>query len=241
MDEIVRRAVERAIATMEEKLGEQLTIDDMARSASFSKFHFSRLFNQATGVSPGRFLSALRLAEAKRLLLTTSITVTDISHRVGYNSVGTFSSRFSTTVGLSPAAYRKLGGTAPLSPGDTPGSAGTRCTILRGNVYAPPEGAPGPVFVGLFPSRITEGRPVRHVVLDAPGPYVLDNVPEGSWHLVAHCHGDTRYVGHQAPVTTRAEVAARLVDLRLRPIRMFDPPMLLALPAGRAVAAKVAV
>jgi transcriptional regulator GlxA family with amidase domain len=36
MDEIVQRAVERAIATMEEKLGEQLTIDNMARSASFS-------------------------------------------------------------------------------------------------------------------------------------------------------------------------------------------------------------
>jgi AraC-like DNA-binding protein len=239
MDEIVRRAVERAIVTMEEKLGEPLTIDDIARSASFSKFHFTRLFQQATGVSPGRFLSALRLAEAKRLLLSTSITVTDISHRVGYNSVGTFSSRFSTTVGISPAAYRREGcGSTPLSTSPDQ-HTGSRGTILRGTVHVPPGGVPGPVFVGLFPSRITEGRPARHVVLDAPGPYVLDDVPDGTWHLVAHCEDDTGHIAHHGPVTTRAEVTATLVDLRLRPVRMFDPPMLLALPARRPV--KVAV
>jgi AraC-like DNA-binding protein len=235
MDEIVRRAVECAIVTMKEKLGEPLTIDDIARSASFSKFHFSRLFQQATGVSPGRFLSALRLAEAKRLLLSTSITVTYISHRVGYNSVGTFSSRFSTTVGISPAAYRRLRGSAPLWPSGPDRSTGARGTILRGTVHAPPGGMSGPVFVGLFPSRITEGRPARHVVLDAPGPYLLDEVREGSWHLVAHCEDDSGHIAHHGPVTTRADVAATLIDLRLRPVRMFDPPRLLALPAGRPV------
>src|SRR5919198_4395024 len=111
MDEIVKRAVERAIETMQENLGERLTIDDMARSALFSKFHFSRVFQRVTGVSPGRFLSAMRLEEAKRLLVSTSYTVSDISHRVGYKSVGTFSTRFRSSVGVSPSTYRQLGGT----------------------------------------------------------------------------------------------------------------------------------
>jgi AraC family transcriptional regulator len=238
MDEIVRRAVERAIVTMEEKLGEPLTIDDIARSASFSKFHFSRLFQKATGVSPGRFLSALRLAEAKKLLLSTTITVTDISHRVGYNSVGTFSTRFTAIVGISPAAYRRRRGSGPVSASPDR-HTGSRGTILRGTVHAPPGGVRGAVFVGLFPSRITEGRPVRHVVLDAPGAYVLHDVPDGTWHLVAHCEDDTGHLAHHGPVTTRSEVTATLVDLRLRPVRMFDPPVLLALPARHWV--KVAV
>src|SRR3954468_23765148 len=118
IDEGLERAVIRVIDTMRQNLSEQLTVDDMARAARFSKFHFTRVFQRVTGVSPGRFLSAMRLEEAKRLLLSTTLTVADISHRVGYNSVGTFSSRFRNSVGVSPTTYRQLGGTAPRLPED---------------------------------------------------------------------------------------------------------------------------
>src|ERR687887_1129758 len=117
---------------MQQNLGERLTIDDMARSAMFSKFHFSRVFQRVTGVSPGRFLSAMRLEEAKRLLLTPSLTVADISHRVGYNSVGTFSSRFRHSVGVSPTTYRQLGGNPAELPADQSSEAETR-GVVRGN------------------------------------------------------------------------------------------------------------
>ena len=73
---------------MRDNIGEELTVDDMARAAMFSKFHFTRVFQRVTGVSPGRFLSAMRLQRAKDLLLTTSMNVADISVHVGYNSVG---------------------------------------------------------------------------------------------------------------------------------------------------------
>ncbi len=234
MDATVRRAVERAIGAMNEKLGEELTIDDIARAATFSKFHFTRVFQQATGVSPGRFLSALRLDEAKRLLLTTSITVADISHRVGYNSVGTFSTRFSGRVGLSPSAYRQQGGFQRRLAGET--LPGAKPAIVRGFVSAPPEISPGLVFIGLFPTRIPEGAPVRHTVIDVPGPYQLTDVPEGTWHLVAHCvtgpltRRGTGFTGHHGPITVEPGVTARLADLRMRPKRLFDPPVLLALP-----------
>ncbi len=248
MEEIVRRAVERAIETMTEKLGEQLTIDDMARSAMFSKFHFSRVFRQATGVSPGRFLSAMRLAEAKRLLLSTKFSVADISYRVGYNSVGTFSTRFSDRVGVSPIAYRQFRGLVPTGSGGASG-AGAPSTILRGHVHPSPTDQPGPVFVGLFPSRLPEGKPVRYTVLDTPGPYVLSAVPEGRWHLIALCStptgtgtdwDDPGFIGHEGPLSFPAGTTTRLVDLRLRVLRPFDPPVLIAVrnraPAMAAVA-----
>ena len=72
-----------------------------------SPFHFSRMFAKATGVTPGRYLTAVRLFEAKRLLLTTSLTVSDIVCSVGYSSVGTFTSRFTRAVGMTPTQYRE--------------------------------------------------------------------------------------------------------------------------------------
>src|SRR2546426_2729308 len=80
----IEKAITKVIQTMRENLGEEITIDDMAQAAVYSKFHFSREFQRLTGVSPKRFLSAIRLQEAKRLLTSTSLTVTEISHRVGY-------------------------------------------------------------------------------------------------------------------------------------------------------------
>ncbi|WP_342741561.1 helix-turn-helix transcriptional regulator [Actinokineospora terrae] len=107
MDELAVRAVERAIEDMRGRLAQSLTVEDMARVALFSKFHFSRVFHRHTGVSPARFLSTLRFAEAKRLLATTTLNVADISARVGYRSPGTFSARFKTCVGASPTQYRE--------------------------------------------------------------------------------------------------------------------------------------
>lgn len=246
MDDTILKAVERAIETMRNNLGDRLTIDDLARAAMFSKFHFSRIFQRVTGVSPGRFLSAMRLEEAKRLLLTTSASVADIGHRVGYNSVGTFSSRFHGSVGVSPITYRQLGGVATRIPVDHRHADAPGATTVRGHVYGPGPRMDrlGGVFVGIFPSRVPEGAPARYTVLAAPGPYTLTDVPAGTWYLTAHAvasdedEADTRigdralvrFVGCHGPFTTRADTVARLADIQLRPIGRIDPPLLLALP-----------
>lgn len=234
MDDIIK-AVERAIETMHNNLGDKLTIDDLARSAMFSKFHFSRVFQRVTGVSPGRFLSAMRLEEAKRLLLSTSITVADIGHQVGYNSVGTFSSRFRSSVGVSPITYRQLGGIATRIPEDHRHGADAGSTMVRGHVHGPAETL-GRVFVGVFPNRVPEGAPARYAVLDQAGPYQLPGVPAGTWYLTAHAtrsgedEPTSRYVGCYGPFTTQADTTARLADVKLRPEGRMDPPLLLALP-----------
>jgi AraC family transcriptional regulator len=243
MDESIRHAVMRAIVAMQENLGEHLTIDDLARSAMFSKFHFTRIFQRATGLSPGRFLAALRLAEAKRLLVTTPISVADISHQVGYNSVGTFSARFSGSVGVSPTGYRRLRGRPRRVPerpeGAEPG------TTVRGQLNCPPGTDFGPVFVGLFPARILEGTPARHVILPAPGPYVLHDVPAGRWHVIVHTigsgpheQGPRAHTGISGLLTAGPGITAGIGDVRLHPRHRFDPPRLLALPDLRPVPAR---
>ncbi len=240
MDESVRHAVMRAIVAMQENLGEHLTIDDLARSAMFSKFHFTRIFQRATGLSPGRFLAALRLAEAKRLLVTTPVSVADISHQVGYNSVGTFSARFSGSVGVSPTRYRRLGGQPqhiPERPDESrPG------TTVRGQLNCPPGTEFGPVFVGLFPARILEGTPARYLILPAPGPYVLPGVPSGRWHVIVHTFGTgphdrtpRAHTGIGGPLNAGPGITASIGDVRLHPRHRFDPPRLLALPDLRPV------
>ncbi len=238
MDEIIEKSVERVIRAMHENLGEPITIDDMARTAMFSKFHFSRIFQRVTGISPGRFLSALRLQEAKRLLLTTSMTVADISHLVGYNSIGTFSSRFRGSVGVSPTEYRQQRGyvspLATLPSPDAPVVAGP--SAVHGQVWRPQSCEPGQVLVGLFPDRIAQGTPARHATRVGAGPFVLPDVPDGTWYVLAYSaeagyaepDPDQTYVAAFGPVEVRHGGRAPNVDLWLRPRRIFDPPALLA-------------
>lgn len=242
-------AVGRVIETMRKNIGEPLTVDDMARTVMFSKFHFSRFFQRITGVSPGRFLSAMRLQEAKELLVSTSLSVTEISHRVGYTSVGTFSSRFTTTVGVSPTVYRQLGGFTP------PAARVARSTTIAGEVRsaAVPAERLGLIFVGLFADPVPRGQPVRCTVLHRPGPYVLDSVPHGTWFLLAHSVAagleevvrgpmaghQSLHVGSYGPVKVGPDTDAVRADVQLRPLPAPDPRLLRALLDIRSVALTV--
>src|SRR5438094_5068718 len=101
------QAVEHAIQTMHTHLHEALTLEDLAAVAYLSPSHFHRVFCRLIGIAPGEFLSALRFQAARRLLLTTSLSVTDICFEVGYTSIGSFTSRFTHLVGLSPRLLRQ--------------------------------------------------------------------------------------------------------------------------------------
>jgi AraC family transcriptional regulator len=102
------RDVIRAVEVMCDRLGEPLAVDDLADTALLSRFHFTRVFSKVTGVSPARFLAAVRMQEAKRLLLKTDRSVTEICFDVGYNSLGTFTRIFADFVGFSPERFRQL-------------------------------------------------------------------------------------------------------------------------------------
>ncbi|MEO5878457.1 MAG: helix-turn-helix transcriptional regulator [Streptosporangiaceae bacterium] len=227
------------IEAMHANLGEQFTITDMARIAMFSKFHFSRVFQNATGLSPGRFLSALRLETAKQLLLSTSLSVADISIQVGYASVGTFSARFKSSVGVAPSTFRATGGFAARLAAQPGRRQGTGSTSVHGHVTSADPADQDLVFVGLFSDVIVEGAPIRYALLPRGGPFVLEHVPLGRWHVLAYSVGrrhpldgyQDRMVGARGPIMIRPETGRVRADIRLRRAGPLDPPVLLA-PLG---------
>lgn len=101
-------AVVRAIERMRGELASPLSLSDLATTGLFSPFHFHRMFRMATTMTPARFLAALRMAQARRLLLHSGLTVAAIGSRVGYTSIGTFTTQFTRLVGESPLRFREL-------------------------------------------------------------------------------------------------------------------------------------
>lgn len=117
LDPIRESAITRAVEQMRRRLADPLHLTDLARVAAFSPFHFHRLFREYTEMTPARFLAALRMAEARRRLLHSQITVTAISAQVGYTSAGTFTTQFTRLVGTSPANFRRLARAVQREPG----------------------------------------------------------------------------------------------------------------------------
>ena len=85
---------------------EPLGVDDLARAAGLSRAHFSREFRRAFGESPHAYLLTRRLERAAVLLRTTDHSVANICFAVGLQSVGSFTTSFTRTYGVSPTAYR---------------------------------------------------------------------------------------------------------------------------------------
>lgn len=251
MDSTFEQTMRRVISAMYERVGDELTVDDLARTARYSKFHFSRLFRQVTGVSPGRFLSALRFQEAKRLLAATSLSVAEISNQVGYSSLGTFSTRFKRFVGVSPTEYRRNQADWPTALAATGRSVRATATLTGQVRPSAVVGECGQTLVALFPDPLPHGPPVKYALLPEPGRYTLTDVPEGTWYLLAHgvyrdgeaepdpprsyVDGESlaASLGRIGPIRVRGGTAITLPELSLRPMGAVDLPVLCAPFAAR--------
>ena len=96
----------RARDLIDRRYFEPLGVDDLAGAAGLSRAHFSREFRRAFGESPYGYLLTRRLERAAALLRTTDRSVLDICLSVGLQSLGSFTSSFTRTYGMSPTAYR---------------------------------------------------------------------------------------------------------------------------------------
>ncbi|MEV4312873.1 helix-turn-helix transcriptional regulator [Actinocrispum sp. NPDC049592] len=85
---------------------ENLTVADLAKAAGLSRAHFSQEFRRAFGESPHAYLLTRRLERAAALLRTTDRSVADICIAVGLQSIGSFTTSFTRTFGMSPTTYR---------------------------------------------------------------------------------------------------------------------------------------
>ncbi len=242
------QAVERAIQAMHAHLREPLLLEDLASIAYLSPFHFVRVFHRLIGIPPGNFLSALRFQAARRLLLTTSLSVTDICFEVGYTSTGSFTSRFTHLVGLPPRLLRQRAHefeplpterieSYPMTSFDIPIK-----NALVGHISAPVT-FQGTIYIGLFTSPIPQGAPVRCTKLRSPGAYLLHDIDDGIYHLRAAAFpistdlqssllpGEKMLFGNNmSPLVIRHGHVTGNPNLVLHPPRLTDPPLVMGLP-----------
>lgn len=249
-------AIEAVIAQMRGALSRPLLLPDLADMARLSPFHFLRVFRNVTGLTPRDFLAAVRMEAAKRLLLTTRLSVTDICFEVGYSSVGTFITRFSRLVGVAPGTFRRLGERMveahihPLREGSRAGNGewgrvpAPAGGCVAGRIVGPPGTPSGIIFAAAFPQAAPHGEPAACTVLPGgPGPYRIRPLPDGRFHILACLlpwsdqptayllPGDNVWVGgSRAAVPVTPAGAGNGVDIVLRPIRPTDPPILASSP-----------
>ena len=103
----VASLVESVRLYLQENYGSPVDFSALAESLGFSAPYLSKLFHEQTGSSPSKYLTDLRMRQAKKLLLDTSLTVREIAARVGYPDPFHFSRSFKNTVGTSPAQFRE--------------------------------------------------------------------------------------------------------------------------------------
>jgi AraC family transcriptional regulator len=98
--------VERAIAQMNASFSEPLGIDDLAKTARMSRFHFSRLFRDETGQAPYQYLLRVRLGKAQELLRGGHCSVTEAALASGFTDLSRFASMFKKHTGRRPSDFR---------------------------------------------------------------------------------------------------------------------------------------
>ncbi|WP_304454012.1 helix-turn-helix transcriptional regulator [Nocardiopsis sp. YSL2] len=251
----MEKSVRQAVEVIRSRYDEPLTLSQLAAEVFVSPYHFSRIFSRAVGMTPGRYLTAVRLFAAKRMLLTTDLTVSDIVCSVGYNSVGTFTSRFTRAVGMSPTQYRSpsvsrllvavspdfsrlpaLGEMIEARRGRR--DANARGGSITGALDLPDTAGPTDVMVGVFREAAPQGAPVAFEAFSACGrtEFTVSGVPHGSHHVIAVAR-PRGAEGAAAPVLTASTLrhvriapgVNTFVSLPLGPAEQASPPLAVTL------------
>lgn len=99
-------AMRRVRDRIDREFAQPLDVESLARGVHLSAGHLSREFRRVYGESPYAYLMTRRIERAMTLLRRGDLSVTAICFEVGFSSLGTFSTRFTELVGVSPSAYR---------------------------------------------------------------------------------------------------------------------------------------
>lgn len=100
----------RAVAAIHAEPGREWTVEALARVALASRSGFAARFTAATGQPPGRYLSAVRIEQAQRMLARRDVSVAAVAHRLGYGSDTAFGRAFRRHTGVTPSAWQRQRG-----------------------------------------------------------------------------------------------------------------------------------
>jgi AraC family transcriptional regulator len=111
----------RVIQLIDTCLHQPLHVEDLAREACLSPFHFARMFKQSTGQSPHAYLVARRLERARQMLVASDLSIREVSRLAGFSTHAHFCSVFRAKTGMTPAAYRRAQRAAAADVSDAQG------------------------------------------------------------------------------------------------------------------------
>lgn len=227
---------------LNDHLTEAITVQDLADHLAWSPAHLTRTFTATVGTSPIRYLAAQRFQAAKRLLVVEQLSVLDACHEVGFTSVGTFTRRFTSDVGLAPGQFRRaadrvseieLGPVSLWQPGLR--------TRVRVRVDMSPDVALGPLpyqWVGTFPTPVPSGPPVTGTLRRGVDEVELPFHPAAPWLLVMVTPSSADIGDHlwpSSPLVARHPVPLTgcegTVTLRPGAAEPWNHPVLVALAA----------
>lgn len=98
--------LKRVLDLVDNRFAEAIGLDELAAEACLSPFHFSRLFQKATGLSPHRYVAERRVREAKARLAEGRLSLVEIALETGFGSQGNFNRIFRKHTGRPPGQFR---------------------------------------------------------------------------------------------------------------------------------------
>ena len=101
-------ALRSIVSFCTQNFSENLSLSMLEEKLHLNKYYISHLFSGKLGLRFNDYINSLRISEACKLLANSDLSITDISERVGFNTLRTFNRAFSKQTGLSPTEYRKL-------------------------------------------------------------------------------------------------------------------------------------
>lgn len=113
-----------------------LTIDEVARAAAVSPFHFIRQFKALFGQTPHQYRIQAQLDRAKHLLALSDSSVTDVCMEIGFSSLGSFSGLFARRIGMPPSTYRRQVRAIMPAPRRLPAELIPGCLTLMAAAFA---------------------------------------------------------------------------------------------------------
>lgn len=103
----IHKKISEIIIYINKNYVENLTLDFLSKHFFISTFYLSRTFKKITGLNLNQYVNTIRIKEARKLLLSTGLSITNISEEVGYDSITHFGRVFKSIAGVSPLKYRK--------------------------------------------------------------------------------------------------------------------------------------
>ncbi|WP_414528185.1 helix-turn-helix domain-containing protein [Nodularia chucula] len=105
---ITKYKLQQAIDYIHQNLAEHISLAALAEQAEISQYHFARLFKEATGFAPYKFVIKCRVERAKELILHSQLNIAEIALKVGFNSQSNFTQNFKRFTGVTPKKFKGI-------------------------------------------------------------------------------------------------------------------------------------